>query len=207
MQQELQQALKQNLKDIHLPAEVGFWPLAPGWWVLFAFILIVLMVTAHKFGQHRRRNQYRNAALTLLAQSYSEWQVQNNSRQYLQTANGLLRRCVLHASNNTQPRSGNNTHQSALGKTGNAWIGILNAYSKHKFTEQTERALTVASYQKAPDVDIEQIHKELMVWIHTHKPHKDKAAIDPTLKDTARTFKPLDVPQDSFESPVRRHDV
>ena len=26
------------LRDLHLPAEVGWWPLAPGWWVLIAIV-------------------------------------------------------------------------------------------------------------------------------------------------------------------------
>ena len=34
-----------NLKDIHLPPPVSFWPPAPGWW-----ILAVLLITSLFFG-------------------------------------------------------------------------------------------------------------------------------------------------------------
>lgn len=35
----------EQLRDIHLPAQIGWWPLAPGWWGLMALALIVLVAT------------------------------------------------------------------------------------------------------------------------------------------------------------------
>ena len=32
------------LKDIHLPADVPWWPLAPGWWVLLAALLVLTLL-------------------------------------------------------------------------------------------------------------------------------------------------------------------
>ena len=38
------QALLQQLRDIHVPDPIGFWPLAPAWWVMLtAFFLILLL--------------------------------------------------------------------------------------------------------------------------------------------------------------------
>lgn len=42
------------LKDIHLPAEIGFWPLAPGWWML-AGLLLALAVLAGVLEWRRRQ--------------------------------------------------------------------------------------------------------------------------------------------------------
>lgn len=39
---EMQQALSQ-LRDIHLPDPVGWWPLAPGWWALVGLIVLTLI--------------------------------------------------------------------------------------------------------------------------------------------------------------------
>jgi len=39
MQAELAQ-----LRDIHLPQPIGWWPLAPGWWALIALVCILSMV-------------------------------------------------------------------------------------------------------------------------------------------------------------------
>lgn len=47
------------LRDIHLPAEPGWWPPAPGWWLL-ACLLVVLSIWAgyrlHRWRLRRRRN-------------------------------------------------------------------------------------------------------------------------------------------------------
>ena len=32
------------LRDIALPAEIGWWPLAPGWWVLVTIVALALAV-------------------------------------------------------------------------------------------------------------------------------------------------------------------
>ena len=187
MQEELQQVLKQNLKDIHLPPEVGLWPLAPGWWVLLVLILGMLMVTIHKLRQYRAKNRYRKTAAKLLNQSYIEWQDQNNTSQYLQTANSLLRRSVMHATNNGDQTPFNDKLNASIGATGKTWIEILNSLSKQNLTEVTESALTVKIYQQNPNVDIEQVHQELNAWINKHKS--------------------LKVDQSTNQLPVQRSDV
>ena len=31
------------LRDIHLPAPLGWWPLAPGWWIVGALVFALLI--------------------------------------------------------------------------------------------------------------------------------------------------------------------
>ena len=40
------------LRDLHLPDMTGWWPLAPGWWVLLGILLIGMIVLIRR--QHRR---------------------------------------------------------------------------------------------------------------------------------------------------------
>ncbi len=40
----VQQELLSKLKDVHLPGEVSWWPLAIGWWLLIGLILLSLTV-------------------------------------------------------------------------------------------------------------------------------------------------------------------
>jgi hypothetical protein len=54
-------AALEGLRDIHLPAPVSFWPLAPAAWALFA--LAVLTVVAAMWAIRRRRRSVRRVAL------------------------------------------------------------------------------------------------------------------------------------------------
>lgn len=59
------QAELAKLHDIRLPAPVGWWPLAPGWWGLLTVVLLAI-IGAVMFEIHRRRG-LRFAALRELA--------------------------------------------------------------------------------------------------------------------------------------------
>ncbi|MBB5209306.1 DUF4381 domain-containing protein [Chiayiivirga flava] len=43
-----------QLRDIHLPAEPGWWPPAPGWWV-FALLVLIALVLLWRVWSRRRR--------------------------------------------------------------------------------------------------------------------------------------------------------
>lgn len=57
-----------ELKDIHLPDPISWWPLAIGWWVLLAMIIILVVVLISKYRQHRQRTLIKRAALAQLSQ-------------------------------------------------------------------------------------------------------------------------------------------
>ena len=53
----------QNLNDIVLPATVGWWPLASGWYILFGLVLVSLAWSGFRSFYHWKKNRYRRAAL------------------------------------------------------------------------------------------------------------------------------------------------
>lgn len=57
----------QNLNDIVLPSPVAWWPPAPGWYALFALVLIGLLVFAVVQWRRWRQNLYRREALAELS--------------------------------------------------------------------------------------------------------------------------------------------
>jgi hypothetical protein len=56
-----------NLHDLVLPAPVPWWPPAPGWYVLFALISLVVAWSAWRTWKRWQANRYRRAALCELA--------------------------------------------------------------------------------------------------------------------------------------------
>ena len=55
------------LRDLHLPEAIGWWPLAPGWWVLIALLVTGLGYLAWRWLQAWRFNAPRRYALRELA--------------------------------------------------------------------------------------------------------------------------------------------
>ena len=55
-----------NLRDIAEPPPVPWWPPAAGWWVVFAFVAVGLVVSAYKAWQRWKANAYRRAAIVEL---------------------------------------------------------------------------------------------------------------------------------------------
>lgn len=83
-----------NLRDIHLPADVSWWPPAPGWWLLAGLLTgACLWLLWFAWRRHRQR-AYRRAALHLLQQLRRR---QNPPAERLAEANALLKRTALAA--------------------------------------------------------------------------------------------------------------
>lgn len=170
MQENINAILKQQLRDVHMPTEIGWWPLALGWWLLALLLLLILGGLSVYLSKHYAQNRYRKIALNELKASYDHWlQAQKNtactiikhsSSTYLKTANTLLRRCVM-----------KQQHDSHLvSATGERWLNTLNQMSDIKLSLAAQTAIANQCYQAAPDVDIHALHAELSTWIKAHKP-------------------------------------
>lgn len=56
-----------QLRDIHLPQTGGFWPPAPGWWLLAALLLIAITALIWLIRRRYQRNRWLRLAKTELA--------------------------------------------------------------------------------------------------------------------------------------------
>ena len=80
----------QNLNDIVLPPAVAWWPPAPGWYVLFALVLVALLVAGFLQWRRWRDNRYRREALLELSAIRT-----NASAEQLHAVPELLKRAAL----------------------------------------------------------------------------------------------------------------
>lgn len=56
-----------QLRDIHLPDTGGFWPPAPGWWLLGVLIMAGIAALVLYWRRHQRNTRWQRQARTLLA--------------------------------------------------------------------------------------------------------------------------------------------
>lgn len=158
MQADLSQALKQQLRDVHAPDAISWWPPAPGWWLLLAAALGLLIFALLRWRGHTRRNQYRRIALAELNECFKAQQADQNGLGYLQAANAILKRCVINL--DSSPVS--------VRTSGAAWLTLLESYSEQKFSPETYAALSESIYRAQSSEDIGGIHEELNDWIKNH---------------------------------------
>lgn len=66
------EALLQQLSDIKTLEPVGWWPPAPGWWVLAFLLVLALSLGIYFWLQHRKNTRYRKQALRILSNIETE---------------------------------------------------------------------------------------------------------------------------------------
>lgn len=157
-QQQLNQILQQQLRDVQLPEPISWWPLAMSWWVLLSLTMLGVCFAIRAFRKNRARNAYRRRALKKLNSHYRQWQSDHNTSQYLQSANAVLKRASLHLDDTARQLSGA------------SWLSYLQHFAQDDFSEQANQALSQGMYQKLPAYDVDQIQQELIQWLSKHKP-------------------------------------
>ena len=82
-----------QLRDIHLPEPVAFWPPAPGWWIAAALVLALALGTAVLL--RRRRRSLRRAALRELETIRSVYSHDRDLSELALRLSTLLRRVAI----------------------------------------------------------------------------------------------------------------
>lgn len=122
------------LRDIHLPAEVGWWPPAIGWWILAAIVVAGLT-----FAVYRYMSRYRERAAAAAIRGVVErLEAGEAPATCMQQISAVLRRFVMSVNGPTDP---------VAGLTGTRWLEYLDSrWDRAAFTAGPGRALVVAPY-------------------------------------------------------------
>lgn len=84
-----------QLRDIHLPSPIGWWPIAVGWYAVGLIILGVLLALAYFIYRNYKNGRAKRKALKLL-QRYKDEYAQNNDTQLISSSlSELLKRVAL----------------------------------------------------------------------------------------------------------------
>jgi hypothetical protein len=84
-----------SLKDIHMPTEIGIWPLAPGWYFLSILIFVVSFLVCIKIYKWYLQRQPKRAALAMLAEFAKDYERTGDSKQTSIQLSRLLRQVAL----------------------------------------------------------------------------------------------------------------
>lgn len=109
-----------QLRDIHLPQPISWWPLAPGWYVLMIIVLFLVVVIAYFIQQRRLNAMPKKQALELLKIYKQQYEKEKNTQITSAGISELLRRVALVYF----PR------EAVASLHGDAWVVFLNQTSK-----------------------------------------------------------------------------
>ncbi len=129
-----------DLKDIHLPDPVSWWPLAPGWWIIAAGVLFILaaIFIVRKIYLSKQLKRDITAELEKIKQQF---QTTQNKIQLAKSLSVLLRRASI-------------TYYPAIhiaGLTGDNWLQYLDksntqSSNEKKFQGESGNVLLTAPY-------------------------------------------------------------
>lgn len=138
------------LRDIHLPAAIGYWPFAPGWWLLLGLLVLLIVVAffAWRFWHGRRLRRLVLARLEDLAKL--------PETQLAAALSYLLRQAAI----NCFPR------QDCAGLNGQLWLEFLDRpFGDRPFTNGVGRCLLDAPYRADAQIDGEALIDLCHRWL------------------------------------------
>lgn len=146
-----------QLRDIHLPADPGWWPPAPGWWVLAVLLLALLAWTARSALRHYRLHRQRQRLLTML-DTLTRRPSDDATPQAIAEISTLLRRLALMRY----------PHQRVAALTGAEWLRFLDeSGGNDRFSHGPGQILATGPYQPTlpADVDFTALSTLVRDWI------------------------------------------
>lgn len=147
-----------QLRDIHLPATGGFWPPAPGWWVLAVLILVALALVVVALLRRRRRNRWRRQAILALTDLE---QSAEPTPSWFARLNILLKQAARECHPGSRPQA----------LSGSAWVDFLIATAPdgHKASRQMLEAMVRAAWQPTVQADPGEAIRFARHWLGGQK--------------------------------------
>lgn len=151
-----------ELRDIHLPESIGWWPPAIGWWILAVLLPLSCFLIFWLYKRITRKTAIKTAK-KLLEQIKQDRSLNNIDK--LIALSELLRRTAISIS----------SRERVASLTGQAWLDYLDSSSTDSpFSKAPGTLLAHGQYQKTAPTDNElmQLIKICENWLNTQKDPK-----------------------------------
>lgn len=149
-----------QLRDIVLPEPVGWWPLAPGWYLVLLIMTLSLIFTARYVIRYYKNSLSKRHALRLLKDYHAQYLHSHNDQLASARLSELLKRVALVY----YPRT------DVAGLKGDAWVDFLNKTGQDiDFTALRHELLALPyarfTAEKSNDEQMSLLFKAVEYWI------------------------------------------
>ena len=149
-----------NLKDIHLPPPVSFWPPAPGWWILAVLLITSLFFGGVLFYRRHKKRKPKTEALRILKDLQILYQNSKDEVVSLRNLSNLLRRTALTFYDNDEVAS----------LQGSSWLEFLDKTGKTKeFSQGAGKVLGNEVFQQKVNSDMNVLFPLVKKWISSSR--------------------------------------
>ncbi|WP_404361858.1 DUF4381 domain-containing protein [Marinobacter sp.] len=147
-----------QLRDIHLPQPGGFWPPAPGWWLVAGVTVALSVALALWLFRRHKRNRWIATAREELSQIHHSDLADSEK---LAELNRLLKRAARRRYPEHRPES----------LSGDAWIAFLTRTSlaDGNHLEPVFRDLAQSSWHPRPGVAFAEAEHAVRAWLGQQK--------------------------------------
>ena len=154
-----------ELRDIHLPDPISWWPPAPGWWMIIAALLFASL-TIFLLRRYQKKQALKKQVIAEFETICAQYTKQKNATILAQSLSILLRRACI----SFYPRS------EVASLTGNAWLAFLDDTGNKKvFNTDDGQLIATAPYLSEKtelDFDTEKLISLCDSWIKA-QPNKN----------------------------------
>ena len=149
-----------NLKDIHLPPPVSFWPPASGRWIIAVLLISSLFIGGLWFYRRHKMRKPKNEALRILKDLQILYQNSQDEVASLRNLSNLLRRTALTFYDNDEVAS----------LQGSSWLEFLDKTGKTKeFSQGAGKVLGNEVFQQKVNPDMNALFPLVKKWISSSR--------------------------------------
>ncbi len=138
-----------QLRDIHLPAPISWWPPAPGWWLL-AGLIVAILIGLFVWYRRRQRDIWRRIALAELAHLRQQYAAHPTAaHNIIAELSVLLRRVAISCFSRAEVAM----------LSGEKWLAFLDRnLDESLFQSELGRLLAVAPYAPHTTITPQALH-------------------------------------------------